>query len=56
MVVRWLPDWANTQNQGGRVGHGAVLPARGFAYLSARAEQVVADIVAKGIAFLIEVT
>lgn len=53
-LVTWRTAWAEAQRLGGVVGHGARLPGRDWAYISDKATQTVADIIAKGLAFLIE--
>lgn len=56
LLFTWRTKWAEAQRIGGTVGHGARLPARDWAFVSDKATQIVADIVAKGIAYLIEVS
>lgn len=53
-LITWRAPWASAQREGGIVGHGARLPARDWAYISDKATQKVADIIAVGLAFLIE--
>ena len=48
--------WSGSHQEGDTVGHGARLPARVFRWVSATAGEKVAAIVAKGIAYAIEVS
>lgn len=47
--------WSGSHQEGDTVGHGARLPARVFRWASDKATEKVATIIAKGIAYAIEV-
>lgn len=55
LVFRWAAKWSNVHNEGGRAGNGARIPARPFAWVADKALDATATIIAKGLAFLIEV-
>lgn len=55
LVFRWRAPWSSVHQDGGTAGHGARIPARPFAWITDRALEATAKIVAKGLAYLIEV-
>lgn len=56
MIMRSPIRWSGSHQDGDTVGHGARLPARPFRWASQKATETVAGILAKGIAYLIEVS
>lgn len=55
MIFRWGTEWSDIHNSGGRAGHGARIPQREFAWLSDKALELTGAIIARGLAYLIEV-
>jgi len=55
MILRSQVAWSAVHQEGGRVGRGARVPARPFLWASDKVLELAGGIIARGIAFLIEV-
>lgn len=55
MLVRSLVKWSAVHAEGGRAGKGAKIPARPWLWISGQTMEHAARVIAKGLAYLIEV-
>ena len=56
MLGRSLVRWSSVHRDGGRAGHGAVIPKRDFLWVSQQFLDHASTVIAKGLAYLIEVS